>query len=83
MRNLLMMAAAIVFPSLVSGCQQPPSPDDVVCANEGYQPGTNGFVDCMDQRSQAHGLYDATAYYRAVRNLWIGTGDYATDQPWR
>ena len=28
-------------------------------------------------------LYDDTAYYRAVRNRWIGTGDYATDQPGR
>ena len=28
-------------------------------------------------------LYDDTAYYKAVRNLWIGTGDYATDQPGR
>ncbi|MBV8397557.1 MAG: hypothetical protein JOZ17_02310 [Acetobacteraceae bacterium] len=28
-------------------------------------------------------LYDETAYYEAVRNRWIGTGDYATDQPGR
>ena len=28
-------------------------------------------------------LYDVTAYYTAVRNRWIGTGDYATDQPAR
>jgi outer membrane protein len=28
-------------------------------------------------------LYDETGYYKAVRNLWIGTGDYATDQPGR
>jgi outer membrane protein len=28
-------------------------------------------------------LYDETAYYKAVRNKWIGTGDYATDQPGR
>lgn len=28
-------------------------------------------------------LYDETAYYKAVHNLWIGTGDYATDQPGR
>jgi outer membrane protein len=28
-------------------------------------------------------LYDETAYYKAVRNKWIGTGDYATDQPAR
>jgi outer membrane protein len=28
-------------------------------------------------------LYDDTAYYKAVRNKWIGTGDYATDQPAR
>ena len=25
-------------------------------------------------------LYDVNAYYRAVKNLWIGTGDYATEQ---
>jgi outer membrane protein len=28
-------------------------------------------------------LYDDTAYYNAVKNLWIGTGDYATNQPGR
>ncbi len=28
-------------------------------------------------------LYDERAYYAAVRNRWIGTGDYATDQPAR
>jgi len=28
-------------------------------------------------------LYDDTAYYNAVRNKWVGTGDYATDQPGR
>ena len=28
-------------------------------------------------------LYDETAYYKAVRNKWIGTGDFATDQPGR
>ena len=28
-------------------------------------------------------LYDETAYYQAVKNKWIGTGDYATDQPSR
>ncbi|MBV9813702.1 MAG: TolC family outer membrane protein [Acetobacteraceae bacterium] len=28
-------------------------------------------------------LYDETAYYKAVHNLWIGTGDFATDQPGR
>ena len=27
--------------------------------------------------------YDETAYYTAVRNRWIGTGDFATDQPGR
>ncbi len=27
--------------------------------------------------------YDETAYYQAVRNRWIGTGDFATDQPGR
>ncbi|GAN78566.1 TolC family outer membrane protein [Acidisphaera rubrifaciens] len=28
-------------------------------------------------------LYDDTAYYNAVRDRWVGTGDYATDQPAR
>ena len=28
-------------------------------------------------------LYDETAYYNAVRDRWIGLGDYATDQPAR
>jgi outer membrane protein len=28
-------------------------------------------------------LYDETAYYNAVRDRWIGTGDYATNQPGR
>jgi outer membrane protein len=28
-------------------------------------------------------LYDVTAYYKAVHNRWIGTGDAATDQPAR
>ena len=28
-------------------------------------------------------LYDETAYYKAVRDRWIGTGDYAADQPAR
>ena len=27
--------------------------------------------------------YDEAAYYNAVRNRWIGTGDFATDQPGR
>ena len=27
--------------------------------------------------------YDETAYYKAVRERWIGTGDFATDQPGR
>jgi outer membrane protein len=27
--------------------------------------------------------YDDTAYYNAVKDLWIGTGDYATNQPGR
>jgi outer membrane protein len=27
--------------------------------------------------------YDETAYYKAVRDRWIGTGDYATGQPGR
>ncbi len=28
-------------------------------------------------------LYDETAYYNAVRDRWIGTGDFATTQPGR
>ena len=28
-------------------------------------------------------LYDETAYFNAVRDRWIGTGDFATDQPGR
>jgi outer membrane protein len=28
-------------------------------------------------------LYDETAYYKAVHDRWIGTGDQATDQPGR
>ncbi len=28
-------------------------------------------------------LYDETAYYQAVHDRWIGTGDYATGQPGR
>jgi outer membrane protein len=28
-------------------------------------------------------LYDEKAYYNAVKNLWVGTGDYAVDQPGR
>ena len=28
-------------------------------------------------------LYDETAYYHAVKDRWIGLGDYATDQPAR
>jgi outer membrane protein len=28
-------------------------------------------------------LYDETAYYLAVHDLWAGTGDYATNQPGR
>ena len=28
-------------------------------------------------------LYDDTAYYNAVKDRWIGTGDFATDQPGR
>jgi outer membrane protein len=28
-------------------------------------------------------LYDDTAYYRAVKDKWVGLGDYATDQPGR
>jgi outer membrane protein len=28
-------------------------------------------------------LYDETAYYQAVKDKWVGLGDYATDQPGR
>ncbi len=28
-------------------------------------------------------MYDEKAYYTAVHDLWIGTGDYATGQPGR
>jgi outer membrane protein len=28
-------------------------------------------------------LYDETAYYRTVRDKWVGLGDYATNQPGR
>ncbi len=28
-------------------------------------------------------LYDDTAYYQAVKNRWVGLGDYATNQPGR
>jgi outer membrane protein len=28
-------------------------------------------------------LYDETAYYQAVKDKWVGLGDYATDQPAR
>ena len=28
-------------------------------------------------------LYDVTAYYKAVKDRWIGTGDFATGQPGR
>ncbi|MGE0222636.1 MAG: TolC family outer membrane protein [Acetobacteraceae bacterium] len=28
-------------------------------------------------------LYDATAYYQAVKDRWVGLGDYATEQPGR
>jgi outer membrane protein len=28
-------------------------------------------------------LYDETAYYEAVKNKWVGLGDYATNQPGR
>jgi len=28
-------------------------------------------------------LYDETAYFNAVKNLWTGLGDYTTDQPGR
>jgi outer membrane protein len=28
-------------------------------------------------------LYDETAYYQAVKDRWVGLGDYATNQPGR
>ena len=28
-------------------------------------------------------LYDETAYYQAVKDRWVGLGDYATSQPGR
>ena len=28
-------------------------------------------------------LYDETAYYNAIKDKWVGLGDYATDQPGR
>jgi hypothetical protein len=28
-------------------------------------------------------LYDETAYFNAVKDKWVGLGDYATDQPGR
>ena len=28
-------------------------------------------------------LYDDTAYYQAVKDKWVGLGDYATNQPGR
>jgi len=28
-------------------------------------------------------LYDETAYYNAVKDKWVGLGDYATSQPGR
>ena len=28
-------------------------------------------------------LYDETAYYQAVKDRWVGLGDYATEQPAR
>ena len=28
-------------------------------------------------------LHDETAYYNAVKNKWVGLGDYATGQPGR
>jgi hypothetical protein len=53
-------------------------------------------LGCADQQRRSlptdahasHGvvtmpLYDETAYYNAVKNRWLGLGDYATDQPGR
>jgi outer membrane protein len=41
-----------------------------------------GRLSARDLNLQVQ-LYDEKAYYNAVRDLWIGTGDFATDQPGR
>jgi outer membrane protein len=42
----------------------------------------SGRLNARDLNLQVP-LYDEKAYYNAVKNLWVGTGDYATDQPGR
>ena len=34
-------------------------------------------------KGAAMGFYDDAAHYNAVKDLWFGLGDYATDQPGR
>ena len=41
-----------------------------------------GRLSARDLNLQVQ-LYDERAYYKAVHDLWIGTGDFATDQPGR
>ncbi len=41
-----------------------------------------GRLSARDLNLQVQ-LYDEKAYYRAVHDLWIGTGDFATNQPGR
>jgi len=41
-----------------------------------------GRLSALDLNLQVQ-LYDEKAYYNAVHDLWIGTGDFATDQPGR
>ena len=51
--------------------------------NSSYQvAAATGRLNARDLNLQVP-LYDEKAYYTAVRNLWVGTGDYATDQPGR
>ena len=51
--------------------------------NASYQvAAASGRLTARDLNLQVP-FYDEKAYYNAVRNLWIGTGDYATDQPGR
>jgi outer membrane protein len=41
-----------------------------------------GRLSARDLNLQVQ-LYDEKAYYNAVHDLWVGTGDFATDQPGR
>ncbi len=60
------LIATVAIPLLFGGCQKP-VPDDQVCANWGYAPGTPGFLSCMEQRSQAHARAAAIAGIMAVQ----------------